>query len=85
MWDWLCDMAPTMRTRYPKIFAGTRGKHLFRLVRLCLLAVSRSIAPRSTLMQYEQEELVPEYCSYFEGKAFDELDVARSELSIRYA
>ncbi|GFZ44269.1 hypothetical protein JCM24511_01991, partial [Saitozyma sp. JCM 24511] len=66
MWDWLCDMAPTMRTRYPKIFAGTRGKHLFRPVRLCLLA-------------NEQEELVPEYCSYFEGKTFDELDqLARS-------
>lgn len=34
---------------------------------------------RSTLIQNEQEELVPEYCSYFEGKTFDELDqLARS-------
>nr|XP_019050967.1 hypothetical protein I302_01410 [Kwoniella bestiolae CBS 10118]OCF29897.1 hypothetical protein I302_01410 [Kwoniella bestiolae CBS 10118] len=58
MWEWLCDVAPSMRTRYPKIFGGTRGKHLWRPVRMCLLA----------------EELVPEYASLFEGKSFEELD-----------
>jgi len=56
MWNWLCEMvraqchacldgnakqqAPSMRDRYPKVFGGDRGKHLFRPVRLCLLAVS---------------------------------------------
>jgi hypothetical protein len=40
MWQWLCSVAPSLRDRYPKVFGGDRGKHLFRPVRLCLLAVS---------------------------------------------
>lgn len=44
MWDWLCEMAPSMRSRYPKVLAGTRGRHLSRLVRQCLLGVSAAAA-----------------------------------------
>lgn len=47
MWEWLCDVAPSMRTRYPKVFGGDRGKHLFRPVRLCLLAVSDDLSQTS--------------------------------------
>ncbi|RSH92458.1 hypothetical protein EHS25_008874 [Saitozyma podzolica] len=63
MWEWLCGEAPSMRYKYPKVFAGDRGKHLFRPVRMCLLA----------------EELVPEFCALFADKSHQELDaIAKS-------
>jgi hypothetical protein len=50
MWEWLCGEAPSMRYKYPKVFAGDRGKHLFRPVRMCLLAVGASVFPCSRFM-----------------------------------
>ncbi|KLT46030.1 glycoside hydrolase [Cutaneotrichosporon oleaginosum] len=61
MAEWLRKAAPSIDTRYPPTWRAE--KHLFRIVRNCLLS----------------DELCAEYASYFAGKSEAELDeIARS-------
>lgn len=59
--EWMAQNVPALETKYPPMWK-TR-KHLFRIVRNCLMS----------------EELCGEFASYFEGKSMEELDaLARS-------
>lgn len=61
MAEWLRKAAPSIDKRYPSMWHA--DKHLFRIVRNCLLS----------------DELCAEYASYFADKSEDELDqLARS-------
>lgn len=74
----MLEAAPSLKGRYPSHWKGVQ--HIRRLLREVLLSVRTGSGRcgrvwRSVLMLVcLQEELCPEYASYFEGKTKEELD-----------
>lgn len=56
MRQWLASNVPALEKKYPPMWKT--DKHLFRVVRNCLMS----------------EEMCGEFASYFEGKSLQELD-----------
>lgn len=80
---WFLAATPSLSKRYPQTWKP--ATHIGRLVRNILLSVGVDVCYFGTLLSItnEQEELVDEWASYFEGLSEQELEALAESFSFR--